>query len=71
MRLLYFASALQCRKILRDEGAELQYPSGCCNEVGKKEVDEECKTPHNLSSLLLTNKTLCRQVARCNTEQVL
>jgi hypothetical protein len=29
----------------------------------RKGVDEESETLHNLISLLLTNKTLCRQVA--------
>jgi hypothetical protein len=33
------------------------------NEVEKKEVDDANETLHNLASLLLTNKTLCRQVA--------
>jgi hypothetical protein len=37
----------------------------------KKEFDENCERLHNLISLLLTNKTICRQVARCNTKQVL
>jgi hypothetical protein len=37
----------------------------------KKEVDEKRETLHNLISLLLTNKTICRQVARRSSKQVL
>jgi len=33
------------------------------NEVGKKEVDDANETLHNLASLLLTNKTICRSAA--------
>jgi hypothetical protein len=35
----------------------------------RKEVDGKRETLHNLTSLLLTNKTICRQVARRSAEQ--
>jgi hypothetical protein len=47
-------------------GRRARYAARC----SKKEVDEKRETLHNLASLLLTNKTLCRQVAS-SAEQVL
>jgi hypothetical protein len=53
--------------------AENDHETRCCVDSRKprktrrtkeKEVDDKRETLHNLISLLLTNKTLCRQVAR-------
>jgi hypothetical protein len=41
----------------RCDAAQQQQAAGTMNN---KEFDEQRKIPHNLSSLLLTNKTICR-----------
>jgi hypothetical protein len=45
------------RKAQRNQTLELESPVGKMKR-GKKEVDDDRETLHNLASLLLTNKTI-------------